>query len=58
MSQLPTTCRKVLEALFSESATYERIAAELGIPSNSLGPTRTRCLEKLRRLLISAGFAP
>jgi RNA polymerase sigma factor (sigma-70 family) len=58
MSQLPTNCREILEALFAEGGTYEQVAAALGIPANSLGPTRTRCLEKLRRLLLTAGFSP
>ena len=28
---------------------YAKISAELGIPVGSIGPTRRRCLEKLRR---------
>jgi hypothetical protein len=27
---------------------YAQISAELGIPVGSIGPTRSRCLEKLR----------
>ena len=39
-----------------EPLSYAEIAAALNIPEGSLGPTRSRCLEKLRRLLESAGF--
>jgi DNA-directed RNA polymerase specialized sigma24 family protein len=31
--------------------SYDEIAARTGMPRGSLGPTRRRCLEKLRRLL-------
>ena len=61
VKQLPTNCQRLIEALFSDSAeheTYQELAARLGIPMNSVGPTRTRCLEKLRRLLLAAGFTP
>jgi RNA polymerase sigma factor (sigma-70 family) len=36
--------------------SYAEIAAVLNIPEGSLGPTRARCLQKLRRLLEHAGF--
>lgn len=36
--------------------SYAEIAAVLDIPEGSVGPTRARCLEKLRRLLEQAGF--
>jgi RNA polymerase sigma factor (sigma-70 family) len=56
--QLPDNCRKLIEALFSEShSSYEQAARTLSITPNSLGPTRTRCLEKLRRLLNAAGYS-
>ena len=61
MSQLPDTCRRLIEGLFSdvqERTSYQTLAGGLGVPMNSLGPTRTRCLEKLRRLLLSAGYTP
>ncbi len=61
MSQLPDTCRRLIEALFSdaqEPTSYQTLASGLGVPMNSLGPTRGRCLEKLRRLLLAAGYTP
>jgi len=36
--------------------TYQDLANTLGVPLNSLGPTRARCLAKLKRLLDDAGF--
>jgi RNA polymerase sigma factor (sigma-70 family) len=61
VAQLPDTCRRLVEALFSdesEQTSYQRLADGLGVPMNSLGPTRARCLEKLRRLLVAAGYVP
>lgn len=44
-------CRRLLTALFYDRSdpprSYESIAAELGMPLGSLGPTRARCLAKL-----------
>jgi len=50
---LPERCRRLLELLYFAAATpsYDEIAAELGVPRGSLGPTRQRCLEKLRALV-------
>jgi DNA-directed RNA polymerase specialized sigma24 family protein len=31
------------------AAPYAEISARLGIPVGSIGPTRSRCLDKLRR---------
>jgi RNA polymerase sigma factor (sigma-70 family) len=59
VAQLPPNCRRLLEALFSDSVehtSYQQLADGLGVPMNSLGPTRARCLDKLRRLLTDAGF--
>ena len=55
---LDERCREMLTLLFweSPSPSYEKIAERLGLPLGSLGPTRGRCLEKLRRRLDEAGF--
>lgn len=61
VAQLPETCRRLVDALFSdasEQTSYQRLADGLGVPMNSLGPTRARCLEKLRRMLVAAGYVP
>jgi DNA-directed RNA polymerase specialized sigma24 family protein len=46
----------VLNLLYYHPLSYAEIAALLQIPEGSLGPTRARCLEKLRRLLEQKGF--
>jgi RNA polymerase sigma factor (sigma-70 family) len=59
VGQLPDPCRQLIEALFSEGVgpeSYRQLADHLGVPMNSLGPTRSRCLERLRRLLVATGY--
>lgn len=59
VGQLPGGCRRLVEALFTDTAqraSYQELADALDIPLNSLGPTRARCLAKLRRLLDAAGY--
>ena len=53
LSFLDPRCRVLLEMLFyrQEPASYAEIAAALGIPEGSIGPTRARCLAKLLRIL-------
>jgi DNA-directed RNA polymerase specialized sigma24 family protein len=55
---LDERCREMLTILFWETPTppYEEIAKRIGMPLGSLGPTRGRCLEKLRHRLEEAGF--
>lgn len=46
--------RDLMLLLFNDDdrkVSYDDIAAQLGIPVGSIGPTRARCLEKLRRML-------
>jgi RNA polymerase sigma factor (sigma-70 family) len=61
VDRLPPNCRRLLDGLFSDAAsqtTYRQLAEGVGVPMNSLGPTRARCLEKLRRELEAAGYTP
>lgn len=53
LSLLDQRCRTLLHLLFylPEPPSYVEIAAALGIPEGSIGPTRARCLAKLLRLL-------
>jgi RNA polymerase sigma factor (sigma-70 family) len=47
---LPERCRRLLQVVIaSPPPTYEELAAALGMPIGSLGPTRARCLAHLRR---------
>ena len=46
---LPPRWRALLEMLVDvPSASYEEVAAAVGMPVGSIGPTRQRCLERLR----------
>jgi DNA-directed RNA polymerase specialized sigma24 family protein len=53
-------CQEILRVLLLEPdrgrASYELASAVLGMPVGSLGPTRARCLEKLRKLLGAEGI--
>lgn len=46
-------CQAILQQLYFhvEEPSYEEIAAYFGIPVGSVGPTRARCLKRLRKLL-------
>ncbi len=58
IAQLEPRCRKLVDAFFfaDEEQSYEQIAKSLGIASNSLGPIRRRCLERLKRILEENGY--
>lgn len=45
-------CQQVLRALYVEDPplSYEQLREKTGIPLGSIGPTRSRCLDELRRL--------
>lgn len=57
VAALDDRCRKLLTMLFYQShpPSYTEIAATLGISEGSIGPTRARCLQKMRRLLEHQG---
>ncbi|MEU4802333.1 sigma-70 family RNA polymerase sigma factor [Actinosynnema sp. NPDC023587] len=49
---LTDRCRQILHLLaFAPETPFRQVADAVGIPANSLGPTRGRCLEVLRRRL-------
>jgi RNA polymerase sigma factor (sigma-70 family) len=53
---LPERCRRLLRVVaFENRPDYASLASELGMPIGSIGPTRGRCLAKLRVALIEAG---
>jgi RNA polymerase sigma factor (sigma-70 family) len=54
LSQIGEPCRRLLLALYfePESSSYAEVAASLGMPIGSIGPTRARCLKRLRRVLV------
>lgn len=50
MDELPERCQALLRALLSDPPmSYKEISSALGIPIGSIGPTRARCLQCLRR---------
>ncbi len=52
--QLAKRCRNLLRVLMaSPPPSYAEVAAALGIPVGSIGPTRARCLQRLREKLAS-----
>ena len=47
---LPPSCQQLIAMLIQDPPVpYVQISAELGIPVGSIGPSRGRCLAKLRR---------
>ncbi|TYB38355.1 RNA polymerase sigma factor [Actinomadura chibensis] len=50
LEALPRRCRTLLR-LFAVASSHAELAAALGIPLGSVGPTRARCLDALRRLV-------
>lgn len=59
LDRLDPRCRDLLRALFApEPLGYHDIARQLRMPVGSIGPTRARCLGKLRETLDQAGGRP
>jgi RNA polymerase sigma factor (sigma-70 family) len=57
IAELPAACHELLSMLISDPPVgYAEISSRLGIPVGSIGPTRARCLEKLRRSPHLAGL--
>lgn len=53
VERLDPKARRFVELMFlqEEPLPYAELATQLGIPEGSIGPTRARCLTKLRALL-------
>jgi len=52
LSHLPWRWQRLLQLLMNDPpASYAEISDQLGLPVGSIGPTRGRCLERLRVLL-------
>ncbi len=52
VERLSERCQALLRIVaFEHRPDYTRIAADLGMPVGSIGPTRGRCLQKLRALI-------
>ena len=59
MAALQPRCRKLIEMLFYEtpSRPYTEVAKELGLAVGSIGLTREKCIERLRKRLEELGFS-
>jgi RNA polymerase sigma factor (sigma-70 family) len=63
LTRLPPCCQQLISMLIQDPPVpYAQISAALNIPVGSIGPRRSRCLDKLRRdpviaAVISAGAA-
>jgi RNA polymerase sigma factor (sigma-70 family) len=55
--QLPCRCQLILSVLKADTPlSYKDLSEALELPIGSIGPTRARCLEHLRRIGARAGF--
>jgi RNA polymerase sigma factor (sigma-70 family) len=58
VDQLSDRCRTLIEMLYFDqrSLSYDEISQIMGMPVSSIGPTRARCLDKLRMILRRRGI--
>lgn len=58
MARLPERCRKLLSLLYGsdDPPAYADIAVQFGLPVGSIGPTRARCLQHLKKLLVELEY--
>lgn len=58
MASLAAQCKRLVELLFFEipPRPYAEVAAELGLALGSIGFTRQKCMDRLRRNLDELGF--
>jgi RNA polymerase sigma factor (sigma-70 family) len=58
VEQLAPRCRALIEALYFDprSLSYEEISRTMDMPVASIGPTRARCLEKMKTILRRRGI--
>lgn len=56
LAQIAERCRELLGMLYLREVPYQEISDRLAMPVGTIGPTRARCLEKLRVVLGKRGF--
>ena len=58
LEELSARCRELLGRLYlrADGRTHHEVAAELGLPRGSVGPTRMRCLANLAAVLERRGM--
>src|SRR5688572_11535653 len=59
IEHLESPCKELLTLLFyvEPRPSYSDISRNLSLPEGSIGPTRSRCLEKFMKILEGMGFA-
>jgi RNA polymerase sigma factor (sigma-70 family) len=59
IADLPGRCQQLMRMLFFEEPArpYQEVARELGIATGSIGFIRQRCLDRVRKKLVEAGFS-
>jgi RNA polymerase sigma factor (sigma-70 family) len=57
LSRVSERCQQLLRILAADPApSYEEVGAVLSMPIGSIGPTRARCLEKLRQTIAAKPY--
>jgi RNA polymerase sigma factor (sigma-70 family) len=58
VDQLSERCRTLIDMLYFDqrSLSYDEISQAMGMPVSSIGPTRARCLDKLKAILRRHGI--
>ena len=56
--RLPERCRGLLMQLYAtdDPLSYQELAVKFALPVGSIGPTRARCLQNLRKILQELGY--
>jgi RNA polymerase sigma factor (sigma-70 family) len=58
-AELPLRCQRLLQFLAQEDTpSYKETSSALSMPIGSIGPTRGRCLEHLRRIIFEMNNGP
>jgi RNA polymerase sigma factor (sigma-70 family) len=59
VARLPSRHQRLIGLLMADPpASYAEISDQLGLPVGSIGPTRSRCIERLRSLLQEGAPCP
>lgn len=51
LARIGEKCRELVTLLYIEEASYQEVCERMGMPIGAIGPTRSRCLGKIRRIL-------
>jgi RNA polymerase sigma factor (sigma-70 family) len=54
--RLPERCQRLLRIAVAMPKAYDEVSAAMNMPVGSIGPTRARCLSRLRDLLAGSGL--